>query len=679
MGKRVGLASIFVCLSLLPLSLARLEAADCTFDVTPTAIHAARGAAVYNIRVTTMPGCSWSVANSTTWLAVTPWTGSTSGVLTLDVVANPSGSPRQSSVTVAGVVVTIYQDGCATIQPDALGAAREGGVFRVQLTAAADCSWNVQNAVSWLAVTPWVGQGSATLIVDVVAYPGTTPRSGTMRLNGVVPLTVSQQGCASVSPRSIDFPYAGGSVTVRVSTATTSCGWNTENSVSWAAVVPWTGSASTTVTVSALQNSSPAPRRSKIKVAGQTISLQQAGCAAVVPDTINAGGGGGTYPAYVVTNPDCSWSTANNVPWVSVTPSKGTTTEDLIVSVLQSNVPDPRVGQITIAGHPVFVTQEAGCKFEVAPRQIDAPVSGGSFPVQVTSSPDCSWAGLNNIPWVAVTPGLGQGSGTVNVDIVSNASLPRRSGVIKIAGQSVMLNQAGVISAPGPTPPPGCDGLRLSPGPITFSSNGGAGAVEVNVDGSCSWTASTGSSWISFTSPTSRNGNGWINFAVAQNGSSVRSGEIRVVNKSVAITQQGAPYTPDQMQRFLTAWNAIKPLDATAVGSVPAALDALWAQNLPADGTVPYFASSLADAINNDLHSPSTLAWSCPQKQQRIDRLTEAAGIFEGAAHIAQALALLNVLNPSGPEFAAAGIAYNAISYGIKRYIDASVRPRPCS
>lgn len=78
----------------------------------------------------------------------------------------------------------------------------------------------------------------------------------------------------------------------------------------------------------------------------------------------------------------------------------------------------------------------------------------------------------------------------------------------------------------------------LSPTSQGFSASGGSGFFfNVNAPGDCNWNATSTASFVTITSGSSGTGNGTVNFNVAANSSSQRTGQIVVGSQTFTITQ----------------------------------------------------------------------------------------------------------------------------------------------
>lgn len=74
-----------------------------------------------------------------------------------------------------------------------------------------------------------------------------------------------------------------------------------------------------------------------------------------------------------------------------------------------------------------------------------------------------------------------------------------------------------------------------------FISTGGSGTVSVIAADGCTWTASSGTAWLTVTSGSSGNGNGTVGYSVKANTSNQqRTGSIKISDKNFSITQAGS-------------------------------------------------------------------------------------------------------------------------------------------
>lgn len=127
-----------------------------------------------------------------------------------------------------------------------------------------------------------------------------------------------------------------------------------------------------------------------------------------------------------------------------------------------------------------------------------------------------------------VTPVLAAGSSWAD----PYSDLVIQVGAATSAGLQVTVsygNSAGCVTA-------------ISPATAQPASTGGTGTATVTAPPSCSWTATSNASWLTFTGSTTGTGNGTINYSVSANALSVtRFARIAAGGKSLGVIQAQAP------------------------------------------------------------------------------------------------------------------------------------------
>jgi uncharacterized protein (TIGR03437 family) len=181
------------------------------------------------------------------------------------------------------------------------------------------------------------------------------------------------------------------------------------------------------------------------------------------------------------------------------------------------------------SGGFVILGSGAVCTSTVSSKLFSMPLAGGSGAVTVTAGASCPWTAASGASWLHVTSAASaSGNGAVSFAADSNAGTTR-SGTLAIAGQSVVVTQAGCAAT-------------LSPQQLSLLAAGGSGMVAVAAGSACSWTAASGTSWLHVTSAALGSGNGSVSFAADPNaGTAARSGTLAIAGQSAAVTQAGAP------------------------------------------------------------------------------------------------------------------------------------------
>src|SRR5262249_579410 len=142
-----------------------------------------------------------------------------------------------------------------------------------------------------------------------------------------------------------------------------------------------------------------------------------------------------------------------------------------------------RTGKITAAGQTATITQPVQCTFALDTHSANFSAAAGSASVNVTAPAGCGWSASRQADWVTITSGgSGSGNGRVTYTVASNSSTAARSSAINVAGDSVVINQAGVE--------PDCQ-YALNPNAATVSANSANGSFNVVAGSGCRWTATS--------------------------------------------------------------------------------------------------------------------------------------------------------------------------------------------
>lgn len=109
-----------------------------------------------------------------------------------------------------------------------------------------------------------------------------------------------------------------------------------------------------------------------------------------------------------------------------------------------------------------------------------------------------------------------------------------------VATVAAACGSSAVTNVTGPTATR-CQ-VTLSNSAPTVAAIGGTGTLKVAVDRECSWSASTSSAWIEFTSAKDGQGEGSVTYTVAPNPDPIaRRGSIAVADQHTDIAQDAAP------------------------------------------------------------------------------------------------------------------------------------------
>ena len=337
------------------------------------------------------------------------------------------------------------------------------------------------------------------------------------------------------------FSASGGSGTIRIS-ANRECAWSAQSDAAWIALQAQPrgqGDGSVQFTVSA--NADPATRSGGLSVNDRRLSISQEGrpCGfqlSSTRETVDAAGGQRTVRVDA-SSTECAWSASADVPWITVVNGQtGKGNGAVLFEVAPVSGPS-RTGTVTVAGQSVQVVQGIGCTYAAGVTAIHVSASGGFGEVPVIAPAGCEWAARSQVGWLAIAGGSsGNGPGVVRVSAAPTDG-PERTGVIIVAGISVIVAQSS--------------GCRVSIEPTSFAAPvaGGTNPVAVRTGTGCPWSAASNAGWISV-SQTSGVGPAQMAIAVEANNGPQRSGTATVAGHTFTVNQ--ATWSP-------CAWSLAPP------------------------------------------------------------------------------------------------------------------------
>lgn len=140
-------------------------------------------------------------------------------------------------------------------------------------------------------------------------------------------------------------------------------------------------------------------------------------------------------------NGNCSWTSASNVSWITITFSSNCC-NGVVSYTVAANSGAPRAGTMTVAGKTFTVNQAGTCAVSISPTAASYGAAGGVGAVNVTAPAGCNWSTLSSVPWITVTSGAsGSGNGTVGYSVAANMTTGNRIGSINIGGQTLVVVQ----------------------------------------------------------------------------------------------------------------------------------------------------------------------------------------------------------------------------------------------
>lgn len=501
-------------------------------------------------------------------LDTAPWanlgtsSGTTPGSVTLNVTpgslavgtyvgfvgASASGAVNQFAMTPVYFTVANPPPCSYAVNPSAGTMQTAGGKGSFGVSTAANCSWTATTADAWISLLagpsgPVVASisdtGTKTVSFSAAPNPDPSARVGTITVNGAV-FTLTQFGssCAfTISPADLSVSAAGGIAGIGVTASASSCSWT----ASGLGATPASGTGNATVSVTVPPNPDAGSRVLTATIAGQTLSVTQAGIAC----SVSLSGAGANHPAsggngaVTVTTPvGCGYGSTVGPNWISITSGEsGSGSGTLVYSVAPNPATFARSATLFIGGQPFLVTQDAlACSITIDSTGLGSPYgsTGGNGTLGITTNgANCTWSAASDAPWAAVAPASGTGSGTVFVNVGSNAGSPSaRNGNLFVGGQTLPVSQAGVNCS-----------YSLQSSTASVPGGGGAGSVGVVAPAACTWTAASNAPWLSIGSSGTA-GSSSVQFIAQPNPTaSIRAGTLTIAGMTYTVNQAAAPCT----------------------------------------------------------------------------------------------------------------------------------------
>jgi hypothetical protein len=265
-------------------------APSCEFSLSTDGVSLGAAGGTGSVGVTAPGTCDWTARSAVSWLTVTSGANGTgNGTVRFTASANAGSSQRTGTLTIAGLVFTVTQNG-AVLPPactysvsstsESVDAGGEDG--SIDVTAPAGCAWTAASSESWLTVTSGAsGTGNGTVQYSAAANTDTSPRTATLTIAGQS-VTVTQAAAPpppctfTVSPTSVDAPAAGDTGDITITASASSCEWEASASPSWITLTgSTTGTGSGTVAFSIAENTATTARTGTITIETEEVDVSQ--------------------------------------------------------------------------------------------------------------------------------------------------------------------------------------------------------------------------------------------------------------------------------------------------------------------------------------------------------------------------------------------------------------------
>jgi hypothetical protein len=362
-----------------------------------------------------------------------------------EVSTNPTSTPRESTLTIAGHTFTIVQEGvpCTySIDSTSQDFTHSGGVSQVQVSAPGGCDWDATTNTDWIAIISGSsGSGDGSVAYEVLGNPRPFPRNGTLTIAGQT-FTVNQEAmpCTySIDPTSEDFTHEGGTGQVQVS-APDGCDWTASSDADWIAIVSFgTRTGDGTLTYQVSGNPELVPCQGTLIIAGQIFTINQEAlfCTySIDPTSLDFTHDGGMGRVLVNTYDACNWTASSDADWITIVSGVGGTGDGTVTFHVSDN-PElaPREDTLIIAGQTLKVTQEGiTCTYSINPLITVFGFQGGRADVLVTAPMGCPWKARSDADWIRIYKVSGNNVFFL-VDEMGPLDPPRQ-GTLTIAGKT---------------------------------------------------------------------------------------------------------------------------------------------------------------------------------------------------------------------------------------------------
>ena len=357
-----------------------------------------------------------------------------------------------------------------TLSSQGQSFSSDGGAGSASIATDQQCSWSVEGASDWLALTsPAAGTGPAAVHFTVSPNSSQSPREMTLTI-AHQPFTISQDGRApctfSIAPDQQHFDDEGGSGQVEV-TAVAGCAWTATSTVPWITVTSGAqGKGAGTLKYAVTPNNDSTERSGTLTIAKHTFTVRQDGegvpatCTyAVSPVEFSPCMPGGQVTSTLTTGPTCQWTVSPGVSWLSVAGGSSRTGPGTITITFPDNYDAPRDGIVKVrwptptAGQNLAVAQ-AGCLYGVSQADFSFASAGGPGTFNVVQQSDpivcggalqdrCVWTAQSDVAWITVTSSMPRsGDNPVAFTVAANSGTTSRSGRIAVRDKVVTITQA---------------------------------------------------------------------------------------------------------------------------------------------------------------------------------------------------------------------------------------------
>jgi hypothetical protein len=445
--------------------------------------------------------CDWTASTTTPWISFPSGTsGVGGGPVKIAASPNTTGAVREGQVTVAGIVLPVFQlpDGVASCEfafafvTQATGnpvIPPTGGSIGYAITTAPGCPWTLSGSRG-VTLSSRQGSGSAVVTVAVAAndtrrlrFPALKLIGGARTLTGGGAMNSMMQfpdpaiPCGTkVTANPSSFGPEGGTGVLTVESPF-NCGWTLSVAAGAydSGVAPWLKIASQKSSSISMQVAFTVEPTASIgrtamlrdTMSGASAVITQAGllpmpadCKPVTGRTLTVTDPAGGLVAVDPMVQDGCDVLEKSAVWVDSPLTYGPATRvgnrfPFELGVQIHGGAKPRTAMLNLNGiDAIAVTQlpRLSCKYLSEPAVLNLSPLGGSASVRIRTLYDCDWTAQAQVPWIRVAAGSAAGLGSKVIDLVvdPNPLTTVRTGTVLVGEAEITVSQgpAGDPTAP---------------------------------------------------------------------------------------------------------------------------------------------------------------------------------------------------------------------------------------
>jgi len=437
------------------------------------------------------------------------------------------------------------------------------GSFRVDASAN-NCARTAVSNVNWLTVQ--LGQsGTGDGLVGYAVENNLTPqaRSGTISVgNAVFTVTQAANSCRTTLGLQGGPSNIGNEGGTRILTVETTCQWRVVSNVDWITIAEpngATGNGSVQLNIARNTTANPRTGVASVGINGMVINQASGTCNhSFATPALQALATGGTLTADLTAT--CDWTARSNAAWISVTPTSGTGSARLTLTVQRNEVGNEgRRGHITAGMATLAVDQPPiPCDLQFSPASGEIGAAGGTGTFSVVTN--CPGFGVTpNVPWVRVSTA---GIRVMQYTVEPNPDAAPRTALIRSGSTTFTLVQAGASCS-----------YTVTPTLLEIPAAGGRGSIGVSSGSGCAWTAVSDAGWFRLGAVVVGQSVAWE--ADANPAGDARTATVTIGSRALPVRQLGAANAPR-----IAAAGVVSAADYAGGRVAPGEIVAIFGENV---------------------------------------------------------------------------------------------------